>query len=312
MERLSLAKSKLTTFELPKIDVKRNYLELFERLAAAPDATRPLEKALLIWSTPRCGSTLFTEALNSSKRIGFCDEWFNNLYFKAYTVVMACDFNLAEYWDFVIRKTMGDTGVFTLKWHVGQMTAMHEEFDLRECALTFDFVVYLHRRDKIAQAVSLCRACSSDQYRSYETQQCEPSTTPKAIAKALEAIVRQDEFMRQCFSQHFDAVYTYEDFKQLDTPQTRAHYSYNDVLYALGKEPFSNFHVNITKQSDSTSERLISSFKRYIQGDYRDFEHDWEQCWSGQQTPYIVDRDGSSRASDEESVFPGGTRAAGE
>lgn len=308
-----LTNPKVAKFQLATTETKSTHRELFEQLAATPDDTVPIKKTLLIWCTPRCGSTLFTEALNNSGRLGFCEEWFNNLYFKAWAEVMGCNFDLMRYWDFIKRKSTRGTGVFTVKWHVGQFIAMHEDFDLSESTLVFDHVIYLYRRDKIAQAVSFCRACSSDQFRSYEPTKSEPATTPKGIIKALEVIIRNDQFIQECLMHIVDKMYAYEDFQQLDTPTTRAHCSYNDTLYALGKEHYRNFHITgLEIQRDHKSEQVTKAFRNFLTGECHDLKTAWEGCWSGVEiprpgadTPQPGDRDGSSGAPFEGDLLPG-------
>ena len=132
MGSFNLTNPKVAKFQLANVETKSTHRKLFEQLAATPNDTVPIEKTLLIWCTPRCGSTLFTEALNNSGRLGLCEEWFNNLYFKAWTEVISCNFDLMRYWEFIKRKSTRGTGVFTVKWHVGQFIAMHEDFDLSE------------------------------------------------------------------------------------------------------------------------------------------------------------------------------------
>ena len=310
MGSFNLTNPKVAKFQLANVETKSTHRKLFEQLAATPNDTVPIEKTLLIWCTPRCGSTLFTEALNNSGRLGLCEEWFNNLYFKAWTEVISCNFDLMRYWEFIKRKSTRGTGVFTVKWHVGQFIAMHEDFDLSESTLIFDHVIYLYRRDKIAQAVSFCRACSSDQFRSYEPSRSEPATTPKGIVKALEVIIRNDQFIQEHFTHLVNKTYAYEDFQQLGT---RAHRSYNDTLHALGKEHYHNFHVDgLEIQRDHKSEQVTTAFRNFLTGECYDLKRAWERCWTGTEipqpgtkAPQSGDRDGSSGTPFEGDLLPG-------
>jgi LPS sulfotransferase NodH len=258
---------------------KASHLELFKTLADAPDNTKPLEKAFLALCTPRCGSTLFSEALNSCGRLGLCEEWFNADYFNAYSTLLGVKFSFQDYLSFVQRKTLRDTGVFCLKLHIGQLIQMNQDLHLSIEAMNFDHIVYLYRRDKIAQAVSLCKASSSDQFRSYEKPKGEARTTRHAIASCLENIIKFDTFARKYLWEYVDASYAYEDFRQLTTPQTRADTSYTRVLQALGRDNTvgprarksrENYCFNaggLKKQGNAHSRLTIDDFKDYLAGE---------------------------------------------
>ena len=100
---------------------KQTHIDMFKALLARPDDTRGLEQSLLVLSTPRCGSTLFCEALNNSGQLGLADEWLNYEYFATWTLVLGLDhFDLQEYINWIARKTMRNTGVLVLNWHIGR------------------------------------------------------------------------------------------------------------------------------------------------------------------------------------------------
>jgi LPS sulfotransferase NodH len=274
----------------PKINVeygfddkepKASHLQLFKDLDARNDNTKPMEKALLILCTPRCGSTLFSEALNSCGRLGICEEWFNYDYFNAYAKLFGGNFNLTAYLEFVQRKSLRDTGVFCLKLHIGQLIQMNKDYALGIESMDFDHIVYLNRRDKIAQAVSLCKASSSDQYRSYEKAANVARTTRHAIASCLENIVKFDCFARKYLWKYVNAEYDYEDFRYLTTAQHHADTSYTKVLQALGRDntvgprarkswEYYCFAVDrLKKQGNRSSMIAIDDFKAYLRGENR-------------------------------------------
>lgn len=264
----------------PKIDVdydfdgqepKESHLQLFKDLDANSDNTKPMEKAMLVLCTPRCGSTLFSEGLNSCGRLGICEEWFNYDYFNAYTKLFGVSFNLTSYLEFVQRKSLRDTGVFCLKLHIGQLIQMNHDYALGIESMDFDHIVYLNRRDKIAQAVSLCKAASSHQYRSYEKVMSEARTTRHAIASALENIIKFDCFARKYLWKYVNSAYDYEDFRQLTTPQTHADLCYDHVLKALGKLKSNErlgYRVDrLKKQANHQSLVAALDFRRHILGE---------------------------------------------
>jgi LPS sulfotransferase NodH len=246
-------------------DPKPSHLKLFDRLACAPDDASGTQKAFLALCTPRCGSTLFSEALNNSERLGICEEWLNYDYFNAWCRVTNSEFDLKKYMTWVARKSIRGTGVFCLKLHIGQLVAMNQDFGLGIESMEFDHIVYLYRRDKIEQAVSLCKASITNQYRSYEeaTNKCEMSRS--GIAEALSNVVKFDEFARKYLMKYVNECYAYEDFQRLGDQATRPHHSYGDVLKALGKEPcFSYTAGNLRKQANSESDHAALDFEQYI------------------------------------------------
>jgi len=247
----------------PEWKPKPSHIDLFTWLAGCPDATEPLKDALLVLGTPRCGSTLFCEVLNSSNRIGYCDEWFNYEYFAAYIEVLGVEFSLQDYVNFIARKTMRDTGVFALKWHVGQIVGMNKDFDLGMESMDFRHVVYLYRQDKIAQAVSLLKASITGQFRSYEREKkSDKKVSRHGIVVALEPLIRFDRFCRQYLWKYVDEEYAYEDFRDFSHP------CYNDVLRAMGKPSCGKFSADkMKKQGDRTNDDAGHDFLKYITGE---------------------------------------------
>lgn len=241
--------------------LKRTHIELFEKLNKIPDSQGEVEQKLLILCTPRCGSTLFADALSNTGKIGMCEEWFNYEYFGAYSKVRKCDFSLKEYLDWIATKTIGNTGVFSLKLHIGQIVTAAKDFEINFFDFGFDSVVYLYRKDKIAQAVSLAKAMKSDQFRYNEDAKEIEGLTCHEIAYTLGIIIEQDEY----FKDNYDGIphYAYEDFVDLNTP----HCSYNKILDDLGKAPVNELEVTLKKQRDAYSKEMINKFKNYISGE---------------------------------------------
>jgi LPS sulfotransferase NodH len=184
---------------------------------------------------------------------------------------MGGTFNLTEYMNFVTRKSLRDTGVFCLKLHIGQLIQMNQDYDMNIESLDFDHIIYLYRRDKIAQSVSLCKASSSGQYRSYEEAQNEAKTTRHAIASCLETVVKFDWFARKYLLGYVDESYAYEDFQQLSTEQTKAHPSYTKTLQVLGRDRQHGRYAFTTgklkKQGNQHSKEATDDFRSYLLGE---------------------------------------------
>ena len=248
---------------------KQTHIDMFKALVAQPDDTRGLEQSLLILSTPRCGSTLFCEALNSSRQLGVADEWLNYEYFSTWTFVLDLDhFDLQEYINWIARKTMRNTGVLVLNWHIGQVIGMNNDFGLGLQSLDFKRIIYLSRRDKIAQAVSLAKAVSTGQFRSYEAATEIADLSFPKIAKALKNIIDFDTFAHTTLHQFIDFEWVYEDFKQIGSVFSPPHKCYKIIMQEFGGTPQRTYSAGaLKKQGDGTNERAASRFLKYITGE---------------------------------------------
>jgi LPS sulfotransferase NodH len=243
---------------------KELHLKLFRHLAALPDNESPLEKALLILCTPRSGSTFFSEALNACGKLGYCEEWFNYEYFDAWSQVTEQDFSLQNYVEWVSKKSLRNTGVLTMKWHIGQLVAMNQDYNLGIESMDFSHVVYVYRRDKIAQAVSLVKALATGRFRSTEKARGKYQMSRQGIAEGLSNTIKFDQFTQSYLKQYINKSYTYEDF--CEAP----HVACNEVLEALGKSPCDPEAFKVTtikKQSDQRNIEAIEDFRRYILGE---------------------------------------------
>lgn len=237
-------------------DIKPWILDLFSDLDKMPSCDlEEVEKMLCIFCTPRCGSTMFAECLNSSGQIGMAEEWFNYEYFAAWgKVVGKDDFKLSEYLTYVIKKTARE-GVFSIKCHVAQASAMKKDFNFDCLSLKLDHCVYLRRRDKIAQAVSLAKAMQTNQFRHYESGQ-EAKLQNYDVAYAL-YLISDHELTGEQFHPVVNKFYYYEDFS------TRRE-NFDEVLEALGKPLPALYQCDVKVQRDDASAEYARQFKEFI------------------------------------------------
>jgi LPS sulfotransferase NodH len=248
---------------------KQTHVDMFKRLAAQPDDTRGMGRPLLIMSTPRCGSTLFCEVLNNTRQLGLADEWLNYEYFATWTFVLGhTHFDLQEYINWIARKTLRNTGVMVINWHIGQIIAMNDDFGLGLNSLDFKKIVYLSRRDKIAQAVSLAKAASTNQFRSYEKATEVADLSFPAIVKALKSITDFDTFAHTTLREYIDFEWSYEDFRRTGDEAYLPHECYETILKEFGGQPQLTYNTgNLKKQGDDTNKRAATRFLKYITGE---------------------------------------------
>jgi LPS sulfotransferase NodH len=125
--------------------------EKLEKLRRMPKA----QKQLVIYFTPRSGSSWLTEVLSQTNRIGRANEVFNPGFIP--NIAQACNAtSLADYIDLVQRR-LNTHGVFSFEitWHqlkavFGNGDAFMENFGTARPA-------WLIRQDIVAQAVSLAK-----------------------------------------------------------------------------------------------------------------------------------------------------------
>jgi len=224
-----------------------------------------IQKRFLILSTPRSGSGLFADILNRTGKIGECREWLNMRYVSAYgTMRGRSQVNLQEYLAFVMRKTVGQTGIFAVTAHIEQVLHLHKiGFDV--LGLNFHHVVYIYRKDKIAQAVSLGKARITDCWSSTTTpkQRCAGKVTWNVVTNALNHLVSSEHFYREKLAGKVQAEYAYENFSQTATSK-----AYDDVLAALGIEPVTRPDTGMRIQRNEESARIAAEYRDYLLGAY--------------------------------------------
>ncbi|WP_299271007.1 Stf0 family sulfotransferase [uncultured Psychrosphaera sp.] len=229
---------------------EKQLLNLFKRLDATPDGT-PVTKSILILSTPRSGSSLYCDVLSSLNLIGECTEWFNMRYISAYAELKGLkNVDFQEYFNFIKRKTSGDTGVFAVNAHIEQyLSLINNKLNIMQ--LGFNCVVYLSRNNKIAQAVSLTKAQITDKWSaSSKAKHPLPGTPPLTkIANSLSHIVASHEYYVENLKSSCDFEYCYEEFSDLS----------NKEFFI---EPLNKLGVKITGSIDLKTDQRIQSDKK--------------------------------------------------
>lgn len=176
------------------------------RFDFAPVAEPP-RVAYLLASVPRAGSTYFSHVLWRTGCLGAPLEYLNfdpaGPYFFA---ASSADAQL-DLWRSALRRRTSPNGVFGLKAFPPQLQALHRT----NPALLSDVlatllpqgapkrVVYLRRRDRLAQTVSYARAAMSGVWR--KEQEDMPSAPLAYSPEALEAAERGIAFQEQLWEQ---------------------------------------------------------------------------------------------------------------
>lgn len=174
----------------------------------------PYTKRIIIFSTPRSGSTFFADLIASSDLVGVPDEWLNPLFIKA---VISENYakNLLEAIDWVACRTSSSNGIFSINIQMQHYIHWKKQgFDLIKWG--FDDAVYLERKDKISQAYSLAKARFTkkwDQRSEPENQSDAPLNIPiYMILGALSDIYFWSEYYKKTLKQHIKRTIFYEDY----------------------------------------------------------------------------------------------------
>src|ERR1700678_1547555 len=139
------------------------------------------ESSLLVTTTPRLGSWYLCDHLTQTGRVGVIQEYFHVNYVAALSQELGLTSTgiTGEYIDRIRRTAAGENGVFGAKIHWLQMNQLvtalrhiHPALaragaaapDLIESSLPDARYVYLTRRDKARQAISMFKAMRSDQW----------------------------------------------------------------------------------------------------------------------------------------------------
>jgi LPS sulfotransferase NodH len=220
-----------------------------------------ITKKVLILSTPRSGSTIFCDVLMNTQKIGDCREWFNMRYLAAYGKLVANEnVNINEYLQFIMAKTIGNTGIFAVNAHIEDVMFFAQR-NTNMLDIGFDHIIYLSRDNKLAQAVSLAKSNLIDSWGS--DIQGKPENLSKMnnaeIVNSLKHIIDSDTYYLQHLAKLTQAEYSYEDFSKLTTTTI-----FNDVLKQCGVEYNGSFSSLMQKQRDETSTKLMDDFRDYL------------------------------------------------
>jgi len=174
-----------------------------------PSAAEPPAVTYLLASVPRAGSTLFSHILWRTGCLGAPLEYLNfdpaGPYFFAANSADA----QRELWRSVLKRRTSPNGVFGLKAFPTQLQALQARHPalLAEVLATMlpragpRRLVYLRRRDRLAQTVSLARAAMSGVWRKeQEGREAAPLVySDEALAAAERGIAVQEDLWERMF-----------------------------------------------------------------------------------------------------------------
>ena len=134
-------------------DVFTNHLCRRSLIQPSSDQVAKSKMSYAVITTPRSGSTYFCDLLESTKIAGYPLE---HLRLATQELSKNCNFNYLRLLNNLIQYRVTDNGIFGTKLISHFLFALHKtKFDFDQIFLTIDKFIFLTRRNKLAQAVSL-------------------------------------------------------------------------------------------------------------------------------------------------------------
>lgn len=231
------------------MNINQRLERVFEDLLSRPESNIDSGKCLIIFSTPRVGSTLFCQILQNCGSIGYPEEWFNDLYLQAYCNAVGKPWvDFWKYLDFIKRRTSSEQGWFSVKVHINQwLWLKSKEISVENIPMSAS--CWLYRKDKIAQAYSFLKAEYTDQWRS-EYDALRPfypnRVTPAQVLYKAAELAEMEMIYEKKIKAYVDHDFAYEEFS--DFRRSRA---FGDLLRTLGLDSgrkITDVKVNLKRQ----------------------------------------------------------------
>ena len=229
----------------------------------------PLRKAYIIASSARSGSTFLARSLAQTGLLGAPSEALNSKTNDVQTFMTRFKvYSHAEYIAKLLAHRTSRNGVFGIKAHFHQFEAFLKKYPGLLEALAPLSYIYIERRDKVAQAVSMARALQTSQWSSQWRGISNPvlNYDREMIAKAMNEVELQSARWLQWFDLHkIEPIRViYEEL--IDDPHTTVR-AIVEQLGVQDDEPDEVQLPPVEKQGDDTNQEWIERFTRETRGE---------------------------------------------
>jgi trehalose 2-sulfotransferase len=227
------------------------------------DVSHEPQKILIIFSTPRSGSTLLCDYI---KQAGLCvpHEYFQSTdYMPILGYRWGCihgeKLNLDQYFESLLRYRTSPNGWLGINVHGSHLNIFLKFFN-RHPKFYYHFI-HLERKNTIAQAVSYEKASQTSGWSTYFNKIEPPSYCFNSIMDKLDRVEDQNSAIR-CFlaGKNFSALF-YEDF--IFNP---SHEIVRVGLIDNSKTP--SFKPSLKQQNDGVNEKWIEKFSSDFQNSF--------------------------------------------
>lgn len=166
------------------------------------DSAHKARTRYIICSSPRTGSTLLGQMLKDSNCAGDPLEYFNPQYLLALRKRFEISGKLSEIVRLLEKHRTSSNGVFGIQIHWSHFSKIFENNPTERDLFfeNFDKVIFIRRKDKIAQAISLYRASTTKLWSSLDEDRINANYykdnedfDPESLSKFLHYVIYQDE-----------------------------------------------------------------------------------------------------------------------
>lgn len=153
----------------------------------------------LILTSPRTGSTWLASMINQTGQMGHCDEWLEKNHFPS-------GFGTIDdaFYEQLLKLSSTPNGRFSIKvfpWHLYRISKASGVEFIQDISQRYETkIVWLERKDKVAQAISHAKARKSGAWTSSQTQKQEPQYNFERIFRSFLNIQNQDSFWKNYLS----------------------------------------------------------------------------------------------------------------
>jgi trehalose 2-sulfotransferase len=222
----------------------------------------PLKKSYIIASSFRSGSTFLCVKLWETGVLGAPWEYLN---FHSELPLMMARLKPSsndDYIDKILSCRTSSNGVFALKSHFHDFSQGLDKYKTLLDKLSPITYIYIDRRDKIAQAVSMAKAYQTKSWTSLATPcRTDLRYSKGEIAACFAEANRQTRHWRRWFRSHDIQPMTI-DFEDFVTDPAKVVADVIDLLGVGNDKPDCVSVPKIDKQSDDMNEDWIQRFRR--------------------------------------------------
>lgn len=215
----------------------------------------------IIASTPRCGSTLLGQLLWRSNLAGAPHEYFHPMHAKDYYERWSVD-SIDDYVELLKRWRTTKNGIFGVKLHYYQIAEFGVNYDDISRLLDKPKYIFIRRKTKIRQAISLVRAQQTNQYAVHDASDVkEGDYNFESIRDQFFRLINEENQWAAYFKEHQISPLEvwYEDLAQNYAHTLEQVFKFLSIDYDsddLSTEP------TIKKMSDSLTEEWVVQFNK--------------------------------------------------
>ena len=217
----------------------------------------PVRRSIVIASEERSGSEWLCQLMTATGSVGRPAEYLNAPWFRNFIP----DYPEDAAAEMAIAHRAGTTpnGIFAMKIHPWQFDKLMKEGVLLSEAFPQRVFLWISRRDRLRQAISLFRARQTDRYHEYRQPQALEQYDRTSILHTLDEIVQSSARWTQYFARNGidPLVVWYEDLEANSIGTIEAVARLVDVSFA---QQSGTVERELKKQRDDTTEEWRQRF----------------------------------------------------